>query len=96
MPCRLFNGPGFAMHVFDFPHRNAMSEQAGFPAIGGVPKPDARVFLFQRLLLQIKAAQGGHFKLLASRLPGQQWSKSFVDPTGLNHSNHTQGSSFTL
>ena len=58
-----------------------MPQDIGFTATGTVPKANAGVFLFQRLFLQVKAAQSGHFQMTALRLAGQQRRVFLFDST---------------
>ena len=70
MVSRLGDSLHFVKHVRHFPHGDAMPLDIRFTAAGTIPKANAGIFLLQCLLLQIKAAQGGHFEMTALGLAG--------------------------
>lgn len=88
MTGRLDDGLGFTVDLHHFPNSNAMAEHIRLPAPDRVSKADSGILLFQRLFLQIKAAQGGHFQMTALGLARKQRRVVFVDPAGLYNRLH--------
>ena len=67
-----------------------MTQDKRLPAPGRVAKSDTRELLFQRLLLQVKTAQGGYFQMPALGLPREQRGMGLFDPTRLHNGWHPQ------
>src|ERR1039457_6182557 len=88
VPGRLGDCLGFKVDLHHLPDSNAMAEHICLPAADRVAKPDSRILLFQRLFLQIKAAQGGCFHMAALCLAAKQRSVVFVNPARLHNSGH--------